>query len=117
MVGDELYAGRNDGLWRRSVATVSVVPGGLPGRLRFALDGAQPVRDQARLRFDLPEAGTAVIEVFDIHGARAVERIKEWRSAGSQELSLDARRLRPGVYAARLTAAGRSEVVRIVRVQ
>ena len=40
-----------------------------------------------------------------------------WRSAGTQEVSFDARHLRPGVYAARVTAGGRSEVVRIVHIQ
>jgi hypothetical protein len=117
MVGDVLYAGRNDGLWRRSIATASVPPGDTPSRLRFALAGPQPVLDQAHLRFDLPEAGPVAIEVFDMRGARAIERLEAWRSAGPQEVSLNARRLRPGVYAARLTAAGRSEIVRLVHVQ
>jgi hypothetical protein len=117
MVGDELYAGRNDGLWRRSVSTLAVLPGEHANTLRLALAGSQPVRDQARLRFNLPEAANTAIDVFDILGARAVEHVETWRSAGTQEVSFDARHLRPGVYAARVTAGGRSEVVRIVHIQ
>jgi hypothetical protein len=117
VAGDDLYAARSDGLWRRSTATASVPIGGPPQALRFALAGPQPFRDQARLRFEMPGAGTASIEVFDVLGRRAAERIEGWRSSGPQEVLLDARRLSPGVYSARLTAAGRNEVVRLVRIR
>lgn len=117
LVGNDLYAARGDGLWRRSIATASVPIATAPGALGFALAGAQPFRDQARLRFDMPAAGTASIEVFDVLGRRAGDRIDGWWSSGPHEVSLDARRLGPGVYAARLMAAGTSEVVRLVHVR
>ena len=118
VVGTDLYAARADGLWRNSIATTASVPiGGGPKGLRFALAGSQPFGAQARLRFVMPEAGSASIEVFDVLGRRAVDPIDGWWPAGSHEVSLDARRLGPGVFAARLTAAGTSEVVRLVHVQ
>jgi hypothetical protein len=116
MSGTDLYAGRADGLWRRSTANVSVPPGD-PIRLRFAIAGPQPVRDQVRFRFELPEAGSGAIDVFDVAGRRAADRIEGVWSAGPHEVTWDARPLAPGVYAARLTAHGRREVVRIVRVR
>ncbi len=109
-----LYAARVDGLWRRSIAATSVPVGGDPKSLRFALAGPQPFGNEARLRFDLPEAGVVTLEIFDVLGRRAAERIEASWSSGPHEVSLDARRLGPGVYAARLTAAGTSEVVRLV---
>ena len=115
--GAELYAGRADGLWVRSTATASVAGGGEGARLRFALDGPQPVRDQIRFRFELPGPGTASIEVFDVAGRREADRIQQSLSAGAHEVSWDAHRLRPGVYEARLTAEGRQEVIRLVRVR
>ena len=115
--GTDLYAGRADGLWRRSTATVSVPGNGEPIGFRFALAGPQPVADVVRFRFELPEAGSACIEVFDIAGRRAAEPIRQSWPAGPHEVSWDARSVGPGVYAARLTAGGRQEVVRLVRVR
>jgi len=116
MVGAVLYAGRNDGLWRRSTSTVSVpVAGGHHG-LGFAVAGRQPVMDLVRFSFDLPEAGDASIEVFDLAGRRAAIPARQSLSAGPHEISWNARALSPGVYAARLTSNGMQEVVRLVRV-
>jgi len=112
--GNELYAGRLDGLWHRSIATVSV-PEGSPARLQFAIAGSQPVGDQVRFRIDLPAPGPVVIEVFDVAGRRAADPI--WRSspAGPSEISWDARRLGRGIYLAQLTAGSTRAVVRLVR--
>jgi len=115
--GGNLYAARDDGLWRRPTGIVSVPPTGAHIGLRFALAGPQPFRDQTRLRFDLPEAGAASIQVFDLLGRAAGDRIDGWWSSGPHEVSLDARRLSPGVYAALLTADGTHEVLRLVHVR
>jgi hypothetical protein len=115
--GSELYAGRLDGLWHRSLDTVSVPVDREPGGLRFAVAGAQPVRDDVRFRFELPEAGRATIEVFDVAGRRAPGRVDESWSAGPHEVSWSARDLGPGVYQARLTAGDRHALVRLIRVR
>ena len=92
-----------------------------PGRgrapsLGFALAGRQPVTDVVRFSFDLPEAGDAAIEVFDVAGRRAATPARQALSAGPHEISWNARELSPGVYAARLTSNGTQEVLRLVRV-
>jgi hypothetical protein len=115
--GSELYAGRLDGLWHRSIDTVSVPGDRGPGALRFALAGPQPVGDEVRFRFELPEAGRATIELFDVAGRRAPGRVDESWSSGPHEVSWSARDLGPGVYHARLTAGGRHEVLRLVHVR
>jgi hypothetical protein len=117
MSGNDLFAARSDGLWVRSTSTASVPPVVAAKSLSFALVGAQPVRGDVRFRFEMPEAGNASIEVFDIAGRRAAERIQQTWSAGTHEVSLNAGALSAGVYMARLTAAGRQEVVRLVRVR
>jgi hypothetical protein len=119
MSGDVLYAAQGDGLWRRAGAsgTLSVADGSAAATLRFALAGRQPFGDRASLRFEMPEAGTATLEVFDVLGRRAADRVEQVWSAGPHQVTLDARGLGAGVYAARLTAAGRSEVVRLVHVR
>jgi hypothetical protein len=113
--GTNLYAGQTDGLWRRANDTL-VVPGdGAPVALRFALAGSQPIRDEARFRFDLPEPGPVAIEVFDVAGRRAADAIRGSFPAGQNEIAWDARGLGPGVYLARLTAGGKHVIVRMIR--
>lgn len=116
MHGSDLYAGRADGLFRRSTADVAGVGPGTSAGLRFALAGPQPVANEARFRFDLPEAGSAAIEIFDVAGRRALGTIRGSWPAGANEVSLDAHALAPGVYAARLTASGRQDAVRFAHV-
>jgi hypothetical protein len=117
MAGDELYAARADGLWRRSTAMVSVPVAGATAGLRFAIAGAQPVGDVVRFRVDLPEAGDASLDVFDVGGRRAAARVEQTWAAGGHAFTWSARGLAPGVYEARLSAGGRSAVVRLVRVR
>jgi hypothetical protein len=116
-VGTDLYAGRTDGLWRRSTATVSVPGNGARAGLGLALAGAQPTARDVRLRFNLPEAGNASVEVFDVAGRRVAQLAQPSLSAGPHEVSWSARDLGPGIYAVRLTAGQRQEVVRLVRVR
>ena len=113
--GTDLYAGRSDGLWVRSTATLSASDAGSRPGLHFALAGPQPVVGAVRVRFELPEAGRAKIEVFDVTGRRVSEPVQESLSAGAHEVSWDARDMNPGIYAARLTVAQRQETLRLVR--
>jgi hypothetical protein len=115
--GTDLYAGRADGLWRRSTSTVSVPGDVAPAGLQFAIAGAQPVGDIVRFRFELPEPGNASLEVFDVTGRRAADTVQGSWSAGTHELSWNARNLGPGVFEARLTSRGRHQVLRLVHVR
>jgi hypothetical protein len=113
-----LYAGRVDGLWRRSIANVVSVPpgGGSPSApLTFAIAGAQPIGDRVRFTFELPDPGPIAIQVFDVEGRRVGDAIRETRPAGHGETSWDASRLSAGVYYARLTAAPGHATARLVR--
>lgn len=115
-LGDLLYAARVDGLWRRRIDSVSV-PRGAPGRLRFAILGPHPIHDAVRFRVELPEAGRVRIDFLDVAGRRVTGGIDEVLPAGTNEVRCDARALVPGIYLARLRAAGGSEAIRIVRMR
>jgi hypothetical protein len=115
--GTTLYAGRVDGLWRRSLADIDSVPGEVPpSPLAFGIAGPRPVvGGPVRFSFALPEAGPIAIDVFDVAGRR-VGAIRETRPAGRGELDwVD--RLASGIYYARLTAAGRRATLRLVRIR
>jgi len=116
-IGDTLYAGRVDGLWRRPIdpTPVSIPIAGAPGSLHFGIAGSNPIRDDARLRFELPEPGRVRIDVFDISGRHLPGGVDETLAAGAHEVLWRARDFAPGIYLARLSAGGRSEAVRFVR--
>jgi hypothetical protein len=112
-----LYAGRVDGLWRRSLADIDSVPKEVPSSpLAFAIAGRRPVvGGPVRFSFVLPEAGPIAIDVFDVAGRR-VGAIRATRPAGRGEVDWEDR-LASGIYYARLTAAGRRATLRLVRIR
>jgi len=116
-IGNMLYAGRVDGLWRRTIDTASVPPRVASIGLHFAILGPHPIHDQARFRFELPQAGRVRIDLFDLAGRRLPGGIDEALPAGVNEVRWEAGDLAPGVYLSRLSAAGRSEAIRFVRVR
>jgi formylglycine-generating enzyme len=99
------------------VSTVSVPPLRARTRLRFAILGPHPIRDEIRFMVELPEAGRVRIEFFDVAGRRAPGNIDVALPAGSNAVGCGIEVLAPGVYLARLNSAGLSEVVRFVRIR
>ena len=114
---DGLFAARGDGLWRRARETSVDPPIAVRAGSAFALASAQPFADRATLRFELAQAGEATIQVLDVQGRAALDRIQRTWPAGRNELTIEARGLAPGVYTALLTTAGRLESVRLVHIR
>ena len=118
-VDDQLYAARVDGLWRRSIAAITNAPaadGGGSG-LHFAVQGRRLTQDDVRFEFQLPGSGRARIDVFDVSGRRVAVVVDETRSAGPNEVRWSMSGLSSGIYLARLSAIGRSEAAKLVRVK
>jgi formylglycine-generating enzyme required for sulfatase activity len=99
------------------ISAVSVHSVGATASLRFAISGTHPFRDEARFLVELPEASPVRIDFFDITGRRVAGSLHEALPAGASELRWKTAGLAPGVYLARLTAIGRTEIVRFVRIQ
>jgi hypothetical protein len=114
-LGDTLYAGRVDGLWRRPIDPAPDPTAGAAGNLHFALAGPNPVHDEARLRFELPGTERVRIDVFDISGRHLPGGTDETLGAGPHEVLWRARDFGPGIYFARLIAGGRSQAIRFIR--
>jgi hypothetical protein len=114
-VGDEIYAARADGLWRREVPTVSVGSGGRTSTLHFAVID-QPVRESARFHFEVPRPGPVRLDVFDVAGRRSAALEATW-PAGAHEWTLNTAGLAPGVYAARLTAGPEQRTLTMVHLR
>jgi hypothetical protein len=120
MIGDQLYAGRVDGLWRRSIAAIAGIPAtdGAPSTgLHFAILGRRSSQDDVRFRFQLPGAGRVRIDVFDASGRLVAAAVDQTLPAGPHEVNWNAGHLASGIYLARLSTAARSETVKLVRVR
>ncbi len=100
-----------------------VGPGGItavPGTeqlLRLALEGPTPNPASGRtlaVRFTLPSAEPARIELLDVSGRLLDERQVGALGAGPHTLVLSSARLRPGVYLVRLTQGAQARVRRAV---
>lgn len=83
------------------------------GRLAIAAPSPHPVRGPLVLEFTLPRAGTAELDLIDVHGRRA-GRQQIAAAAGTHRWAVDPDgRLAAGIYLVRLTQGGASVVRRI----
>jgi hypothetical protein len=114
-VGDQPYANlaaipfddaTTDVAWIPSAGTLSLAPG-VPN----------PARAQTTLTFALPRASRAILEVYDLRGARLAVPMDGDLPAGTHRVTVDTRRWPAGVYAARLSAGGERASRRIVVVR
>jgi hypothetical protein len=99
------------------IGSSSVPPIGEREGLVFGISGPHPFRDEARFRIELPEAARVRIDVFDLNGRRVPGGIDKALPAGAHEVGWNIDNLPAGVYLARQSAIGRSEVVRFVRLR
>ena len=86
-------------------ATAAEVPADVPAA--FALAGAvpNPVRDGARIRFDVPRAALVTVEVFDVLGRLATTVVDGPVAAGRHDLAWQPTGFPSGVYLVRMRAA------------
>ncbi|MGH7741518.1 MAG: T9SS type A sorting domain-containing protein [Candidatus Eiseniibacteriota bacterium] len=116
-IGSMLYAGRVDGLWRRSIANVLAIQGGPAANLHFSIVGPNPIHEKARFQVVLPRAGQVRIDIFDLAGRHVPGGIDQTLPAGASDVTWQAGSLAPGLYMARLHAGGRTSTVRLVRLR
>jgi hypothetical protein len=71
------------------------------------------------LRYSLPAAARARIEIYDLAGHRVQTAFEGEQSAGAQDVvwTPDASRVSAGVYFARVTAGSLRQIVRVVRIE
>jgi len=98
-------------------ATTSVASGGTEFFLRAA---PNPTRAGTSIEFSLPRAGDAELALYDALGRRVRTLFRGARDAGPMRIQWDGRDARgaeapPGVYLVRLSALGRIEARRLLR--
>jgi len=84
---------------------------------RFALHAAypNPFSGQATLRYDLPEAASVRLEIYDILGRRVATIVDTRRPAGFHAAEWRAQHLTSGTYFARLTAGRHTFTTTLVK--
>jgi hypothetical protein len=92
-------------------------PSPMPTVSRVAV-GPNPSAAIVHLRYDLPSAGHTRVEIYDLTGHLVGTPFDGEQSAGPQDVvwTPEANRVSAGVYFARVTAMGASQVVRVVRI-
>jgi hypothetical protein len=72
----------------------------------YALHGnyPNPFNPVTEIAFDLPEAGTVSLKVFDVMGREVAVLVNEEKAAGRHTISFDARDLPSGMYICRMRA-------------
>lgn len=117
--GDPAIQWLEDGVLKiRRLPTTSLgVAPGFEAGVALAAPFPHPLRGPGfTLRFSAP-AGPAKVELFDTGGRRVAER-EVWSTGGAQTVRWDeAARIPPGVYALRLSAAGKVASRRVVRLR
>jgi hypothetical protein len=93
---------------------VDVPPPVAAAGVRLDPPAPSPFSDRAAVRFTLPTAGPARLEVFNVQGRRVATLADGPMEAGTHSLALDGRGLGSGVYFCRLTAGAARQTSRFV---
>jgi hypothetical protein len=108
------YDGRrgNDTLARPLSVGLGVADANVdPGRVSVSI-APNPIGKQATVRYSLPRAGPATLDLFDVTGRTVLSQTLAARRTGTT--GLDLRHLKAGVYVARVQAAGFSATQKLV---
>jgi hypothetical protein len=106
-------------LGARPISSPTGLPGsGLPTVLRFYPPHPNPVHHETWFDFDLRERAPVALDIFDLSGRRVQSLISGTNEAGHHSVSwktLDptGTRLRGGLYFARFSTPGLTQIVRI----
>jgi hypothetical protein len=93
------------------------VPGALPARLEFALDGPNPSPASHAFRFALPRAAWVRLGVFDAAGRRVATLAEGLREAGAHRIEWIPGATASGVYVAVLEHEGVRRSLRLVHLR
>ncbi len=114
----QVPAGNGDGsvdateYFAYTLPVTAVVPVAVPPRPLRAV--ANPFRGEGAVRFTLPEAGRARVEVFDLQGRLVATALDRALPAGEHAVPLAMADRAGGIYFVRLTGPGVSATTRVV---
>lgn len=108
-----------DGIQFRHVGVVDVAPVKVSTRLELAAPFPNPARQAASLRWSLPRAADATLEVYDVSGRRVAQLHDGRADAGAHMTSWNladenGARVSPGIYFVRFASGKEERSTRLV---
>ncbi|RJP78826.1 MAG: T9SS C-terminal target domain-containing protein [Candidatus Zixiibacteriota bacterium] len=89
-------------------------PAAAPQAHRLVGASPNPFNPTTALGYQLSAPGRVSLRVYDASGRQVTALVDGWKDAGSHEVTFDGSGLSSGIYFARLTAAGTTEVQKLV---
>lgn len=80
------------------------IDGGIPAKFALNQNYPNPFNPTTNISFDLPQAATVELTIFDMLGRKVNTIVSERMNAGSHTVSFDASRLASGMYIYRINA-------------
>jgi hypothetical protein len=102
-----VYAGTDQGVWRRPVSEVTSVEGvsiTLPADYNLYQNFPNPFNPITKIKYSIPQSSNVVIKVFDVLGNEIETLVNEEKPAGTYEVTWYAGQLPSGVYFYQLKA-------------
>jgi len=101
-----IYAGTNNGVWRRPLSSIVSVsqPPEFPTAFRLEQNYPNPFNPNTIIKFELPKASQVSLTVYDMLGREVSVLVNEKREAGVHEVKFEGSHLASGVYFYRLQA-------------
>ncbi len=108
-----------NGLAFRHVGTVDATPLPISSRLELAAPFPNPVRQSASLRWSMPAASDATLEIYDVSGRRVAQLHSGRAEAGAHTTSWNlmdeqGARVSPGLYFVRFASGSEERSTRLV---
>lgn len=112
-----LSEGSVDYLQKYSFPTISVVENGdpnLPSSFSLSQNYPNPFNPNTNIAFSVPKTSLVIIAIYDALGREVNTLVRENMSAGTHEVSFNARHLPSGIYFCRMISGSFSETKKMV---
>jgi hypothetical protein len=93
---------------------VEVTVAGIPKEFALEQNFPNPFNPTTEIRYQMSEVGKTALIIYDALGREAATLVNEVKEAGSYSASFDGTKLASGVYIARLTSNGKSQMRKLV---
>jgi hypothetical protein len=117
VVGTDLFAATNEGVWKRSLSDITPVEGlsvDLPKQFQLEQNYPNPFNPMTTISFKLPSRSLVTLKVFDLIGREVITIVSEELSAGNYSRQWNASNMASGIYFYRLQASSFFETKKLV---
>jgi hypothetical protein len=113
-----LYAGTNDGVWRRPLSDlitgVADQSNEIPSGFVLEQNYPNPFNPSTTIKYSTPFSEFITVKVYDVLGREVATLINEEKSAGSYEVNFNASQLSSGIYFYKLTTGNFVETKKMI---